>query len=212
MRGTLLTEVLIPEPGTDNAQEEQIHIAYEPLTPSVIDDEKAQSYIEALNFACSRPDIRNIAVTGPYGAGKSSVLLTWEKSEDNDYRVMTVSLADFEMQRASPGDAYVGESKPDSDGHDKKSTKAEEKTIEYSILQQLLYKEKKSVLPYSRLERISDVSTCQIAMMAANLLFILALTVTGLLFLFPDYICTKLSMPPELSRFLLALPVLGRAK
>lgn len=211
MRGTLLTEVLIPEPGTDNAQEEQIHIAYEPLTPSVIDDEKAQSYIEALNFACSRPDIRNIAVTGPYGAGKSSVLLTWEKSEDNDYRVMTVSLADFEMQRASPGDAYVGESKPDSDGHDKKSTKAEEKTIEYSILQQLLYKEKKSVLPYSRLERISDVSTCQIAMMAANLLFILALTVTGLLFLFPDYICTKLSMPPELSRFLLALPVLGRA-
>ena len=120
MRGTLLTEVLIPEPGTDNAQEEQIHIAYEPLTPSVIDDEKAQSYIEALNFACSRPDIRNIAVTGPYGAGKSSVLLTWEKSEDNDYRVMTVSLADFEMQRASPGDAYVGESKPDSDGHDKK--------------------------------------------------------------------------------------------
>jgi ABC-type transport system involved in cytochrome bd biosynthesis fused ATPase/permease subunit len=102
MRGTLLTEVLIPEPGTDNAQEEQIHIAYEPLTPSVIDDEKAQSYIEALNFACSRPDIRNIAVTGPYGAGKSSVLLTWEKSEDNDYRVMTVSLADFEMQRASP--------------------------------------------------------------------------------------------------------------
>jgi hypothetical protein len=38
----------------------------------------------------------------------------------------------------------VGESKPDSDGHDKKPTKAEEKTIEYSILQQLLYKEKKA--------------------------------------------------------------------
>ncbi|MCO5784235.1 pcar [Citrobacter meridianamericanus] len=211
MRGRPRTEALIPGPGADDAQEEQIHISYEPLTPSVIDDEKAQSYIEALNFACSRPDIRNIAVTGPYGAGKSSVLLTWEKSEDNDFRVMTVSLADFEMQHVSPGDAHVGESKSDSDGHDKKSTKAEEKTIEYSILQQLLYKEKKSVLPYSRLERISDVSTRQIAMMAASLLFILALTVTGLLFLFPDYICTKLSMPPELGRLLLALPVLGRA-
>lgn len=211
MSGTSRTEAPMPILGADDAQEEQINIAYEPLTPSVIDDEKAQSYIEALNFACSRPDIRNIAVTGPYGAGKSSVLLTWEKSEDNDFRVMTVSLADFEMQRGSPGDANVGESKSDSDGHDKKSTKAEEKTIEYSILQQLLYKEKKSVLPYSRLERISDVSTRQIAMMAASLLFILALTVTGLLFLFPDYICTKLSMPLELSRFLLALPVLGRA-
>ncbi|ECJ3407262.1 pcar, partial [Salmonella enterica] len=71
-------------------------------------------------------------------------------------------------------------------------------------------KEKKSVLPYSRLERISDVSACQIAMMTASLLFILASTATGLLFLFPDYICAKLSLPPELSQFLLGWPVLAR--
>ena len=192
----------------DDDQEAQIQIAYEPLTPSVIEGEKAQSYIEALNFACSRPDIRNIAVTGPYGAGKSSVLLTWEKAENNDFRVMTVSLADFEMQQASSADA--GDGKSDGDTADRKSAKAEEKTIEYSILQQLLYKEKKSVLPYSRLERISDVSAHQIAMMAGSLLLILALTATGLLFLFPDYIRAKLSLPPDLSQFLLALPVLAR--
>ena len=95
----------MPVLSANKAQEEQINTSYEPLTPSVITDEKAQSYIEALNFACSRPDIRNIAVTGPYGAGKSSVLLTWERAEDNDFRVMTVSLADFEMQRAYPGDS-----------------------------------------------------------------------------------------------------------
>ncbi|WP_442528784.1 YobI family P-loop NTPase [Serratia sp. CY85251] len=204
------TEALMPVLSADDAQEEQIHIAYEPLTPSVIEDEKAQSYIEALNFACSRPDIRNIAVTGPYGAGKSSVLLTWEKAESNDFRMMTVSLADFEMQQASSGDTSVGDDKTDGDKADKKAAKAEEKTIEYSILQQLLYKEKKSVLPYSRLERISDVSAPQIAMMAASLLLILALTATGLLFLFPDYISAKLSLPKELSQFLLALPILAR--
>ncbi|HGE5738536.1 TPA: pcar, partial [Escherichia coli] len=153
----------MPVLSANKAQEEQINTSYEPLTPSVITDEKAQSYIEALNFACSRPDIRNIAVTGPYGAGKSSVLLTWERAEDNDFRVMTVSLADFEMQRAYPGDSLSVEGKPDYDDNEKKAGKAEEKTIEYSILQQLLYKEKKSVLPYSRLERISDVSACQIA-------------------------------------------------
>lgn len=164
----------------------------------------------ALNFACSRPDIRNIAVTGPYGAGKSSVLLTWERAEDNDFRVMTVSLADFEMQQASLGDTGKDENKSDTDNTDKKSAKAEEKTIEYSILQQLLYKEKKSVLPYSRLERISDVSAGQIAMMAASLLFILALTATGLLFLFPDYIREKFSLPLKLSQFLLNLPVFVR--
>ena len=103
MRRPSRTEALMPVLSANKAQEEQINTSYEPLTPSVITDEKAQSYIEALNFACSRPDIRNIAVTGPYGAGKSSVLLTWERAEDNDFRVMTVSLADFEMQRAYPG-------------------------------------------------------------------------------------------------------------
>lgn len=66
------------------------------------------------------------------------------------------------------------------------------------------------MLPYSRLERISDVSACQIAMMTASLLFILASTATGLLFLFPDYIREKLSLSPELSQFLLELPVLAR--
>lgn len=210
MQGLSRTEALMPILSADDAQEEQIHITYEPLTPSVIEDEKAQSYIEALNFACSRPDIRNIAVTGPYGAGKSSVLLTWEKAENNEFRMMTVSLADFEMQLASSGDTCVGDDKTDGDKADKKAAKAEEKTIEYSILQQLLYKEKKSVLPYSRLERISDVSAPQIAMMAASLLLILALTATGLLFLFPDYISAKLSLPKELSQFLLALPILAR--
>lgn len=210
MVGPSRVEVLMPVPGADDDQEKQIQIAYEPLTPTVIEGEKAQSYIEALNFACSRPDIRNIAVTGPYGAGKSSVLLTWEKAENNDFRVMTVSLADFEMQQASSAETGTGDGRGDGNTAEQKAAKAEEKTIEYSILQQLLYKEKKSALPYSRLERISDVSAQQIAMMAASLLFILALTATGLLFLFPDYIRAKLSFPMALSQFLLALPVVLR--
>lgn len=147
MRRPSRTEALMPVLSANNAQEEQINTTYEPQTPSVIEDEKAQSYIEALNFACSRRDIRNIAVTSPYGAGKISVLLTWERAEDNDFRVMTVSLAAFEMQRAYPGDSQAVEGKPDYDDNDKKAGKAEEKTIEYSILQQLLYKEKKVCCP-----------------------------------------------------------------
>lgn len=114
------------------------------------------------------------------------------------------------MQQASPVEPGTGDDKGDSDKADKKAAKAEEKTIEYSILQQLLYKEKKSVLPYSRLERISDVSGRQLVAMAASLLLILTSTATGLLFLFPDYIRTKLSLPPELSQFLLTLPVIAR--
>ncbi len=122
---------------------------------------------------------------------------------------MTVSLADFEMQRAYPGDSLSVEGKPDYDDNEKKAGKAEEKTIEYSILQQLLYKEKKSVLPYSRLERISDVSACQIAMMTASLYSYWLQTATGLLF-FPGLHPGKALLSPELSQFLLELPVLAR--
>lgn len=73
---------------------------YEALTPSIEPQESA-AYTEALNFACSRGDIRKITVTGAYGAGKSSVLRTWKKCPDNDLRIMTVSLAKFEMQSVS---------------------------------------------------------------------------------------------------------------
>ena len=75
MRRPSRTEALMPVLSANKAQEEQINTSYEPLTPSVITDEKAQSYIEALNFACSRPDIRNIAVTGRVS---QSVCYQWE--------------------------------------------------------------------------------------------------------------------------------------
>ena len=50
------------------------------------------------------------------------------RAEDNDFRVMTVSLADFEMQRAYPGDSLSVEGKPDYDDNEKKAGKGE-KTI-----------------------------------------------------------------------------------
>lgn len=186
---------------------EQNNYTYEALTPSIIEPEKAHNYIEALTFACSRPDIKNIAVTGPYGAGKSSVLLTWQQYPCNDFRVMTISLADFDMQR-------VPDQKTDTVSKDEDNSEAGnkggEKTIEYSILQQLLYKEKKSSLPYSRIERISDITSRQVAGMAGNLMLMIVLVMTGLLFLFPDYISTKLTLPRWLSHSLLDLPVVCR--
>ena len=42
------------------------------LTPEVLPENKAV-YTEALDFAFSNNDIKNIAITGIYGAGKSCV-------------------------------------------------------------------------------------------------------------------------------------------
>ncbi|WP_210454448.1 pcar [Pantoea ananatis] len=187
-----------PEPDEISTADE-----YEALTPSIIEPQESSTYTDALNFACSRGDIRNIAVTGAYGAGKSSVLRTWKECPDNDLRIMTVSLADFEMQSASRPKAEPADKQGNTSSADDKKAAAEEKTIEYSILQQLLYKEKKSSLPYSRIERITDISSFQVASVAADLLLILIVMLAGLLCLFPEYVSNKLSLPGMISQYLI---------
>lgn len=180
---------------------------YEALTPRIIVPEESIVYTDALNFACSRGDIRNIAVTGAYGAGKSSVLRTWKECPDNDLHIMTVSLADFEMQSAARLNAEPADMDVTLSSADDKKAAAEEKSIEYSILQQLLYKEKKSALPYSRIERISDITSFQVASVAMNLFIILSVMLVGLLCLFPEYVRNKLSLPETISQSLIEMPV-----
>lgn len=63
------------------------------LTPEVLDENK-QIYTEALDYAFSNSDIKNIAITGIYGAGKSTVWNTYvhQKGLSN---VITVSLGKY---------------------------------------------------------------------------------------------------------------------
>lgn len=175
---------------------------YEALTPSILGPEESAIYVEAINFACSQDEIKNIAVTGAYGAGKSSVLLTWRECPDNDFHIMTVSLADFAMQSSpKPKPEHGGKEETGSPADEKKA--AEEKTIEYSILQQMLYQAKKSALPYSRIERISITPRLQIAARAGELLLIVSLALAGLFCLFPDYFRNKFALTETISHYLL---------
>lgn len=181
---------------------------YEALTPAVLEPEKARSYVGALNYAFNQPDIRNIAVTGPYGAGKSSVLKTWCQEKEDSMHVLTVSLADFDMQkRASDDDTDDDKGKK---GEDEKNEVTSEKSIEYSILQQILYKNKKNELPYSRIERISGVTLKQILRSAALLTMTMLLAGVALFFLAPDYVTARLSLPVVLSQYLLEHPFPAR--
>lgn len=195
-------------PAVETDSGEMNALGYEALTPTVLEQEKAISYIEALNFAYNMPDIRNVAVTGPYGAGKSSVLKTWCQAKDGALRVLTVSLADFDMQK-SESEKDKQDDKDKTDEVEKK-TETSEKSIEYSILQQILYKNKKNELPYSRIERISSVTMGQILNSAALLTLTTMLAGVALFFLAPDYITAKLSLPVVLSQYLLACPFVAR--
>ncbi|GKW27539.1 hypothetical protein AB6D34_14025 [Pectobacterium brasiliense] len=193
---------------SDDDSSETSAVGYEALTPTELDSEKASSYINALNYAYNHPDIRNVAVTGPYGAGKSSVLKTWCKTKEATLRVLTVSLADFDMQNSQRDNK-----KDDDDGNEsgvKKDIATTEKSIEYSILQQILYKNKKDELPYSRIERISGVTEWQVAKSASTLTCIFSMVALSLFCLVPDYVTAKLSLPEILSSYLFEHPFVVR--
>lgn len=191
----------------EKEEENEVTYDYDSLTPALMNEKDAQHYVRALNFACHEPDIKNIAVTGPYGAGKSSVLLTWSKYRQQDLKIMTVSLADFDMIRVTT----ETEDKPAETGiKSEKKAKQQEKSIEYSILQQILYKARKSELPYSRIERIADVTPKQTRIMALSLLATVGSSLAGFVFLFPDYFRNKLSLPTVFSEFILSIPAVLR--
>lgn len=66
---------------------------FERLTP--INDVKMDVYEDAINYAFDNPDIKNVAITGAYNAGKSSVLASYKKKHKK-LKFIHISLAHFE--------------------------------------------------------------------------------------------------------------------
>lgn len=102
-------------------------------------------------------NVKNIALTGPYGSGKSSVLKTLMR-DFNKAKYLNISLATLE------DDTFYQETKDtqysDCDESKKKLTQEKESInhlIEYSILQQIIYKEESHKLRQSRLKRIQNI-------------------------------------------------------
>lgn len=66
---------------------------FERLTP--INNVKMDVYEDAINYAFDNPDIKNVAITGAYSAGKSSVLASYKKKHKK-LKFIHISLAHFE--------------------------------------------------------------------------------------------------------------------
>lgn len=96
-----------------------------------------KTYETSLLWALRDPYIRNIAVTGPYGSGKSSVIATF-LNKNKQFHYINVSLATF----------------------DETKTKNEDwrNNVEFSIIQQLIYHVKNNTLPESRFQKIRHAS------------------------------------------------------
>lgn len=141
---------------------------YLSLTPIANADED-NAYSDMLKFALSQDKISNIAVTGPYGSGKSSVLLTFQ-IQNPDWKYLNISLATFKDHLEVEGAS---------------NKEIEIEAIEKSILQQLFYSVDQKTLPRSRLKRIVTVQPRELI---ANTLFISIWTYLTLFIFFPESI------------------------
>lgn len=133
----------------------QDHFEYVDLAPTDKAD-KSGIYSDALIFATKNRNVSNIALTGPYGSGKSSIIKTFLKR----YRkywflkkpVLQISLAAF-LPEAD--DSNFDQENSIQVAKQKKGNVSKQE-IERSILQQMLYGADANSLPLSRFKRIQS--------------------------------------------------------
>ena len=121
------------------------------LTPEVLPENKAV-YTEALDFAFSNNDIKNIAITGIYGAGKSSVWKTYEEKEKLK-NVVTVSLGKYEdnLSDETPENPEQGEDGVKLEGHQQgKDYSDSENRLEKQLINQILSQIPVEQIPLSK--------------------------------------------------------------
>ena len=159
----------------------QIKNLQESLQPQRINpEEKAYQGVRDIAERLRLKDATNIALTGPYGSGKSSILITL-KADFPNYKYLNISLAT--LQASQEVDRKVDSKEEDSkelkDRDGESITKNNlDRLIEYSILQQLVYREKQTTLPDSRLKRIFHLSTKKVKNITwATILAVVALVV-----------------------------------
>lgn len=74
------------------------NIKFESLTPKILEENKP-IYTKALDFAFENDSIKNIAITGVYGSGKTTIWNTYVKQK-NLKNIITVSLGKYEDECA----------------------------------------------------------------------------------------------------------------
>ena len=104
-------------------------LVFEKLTP--LDDHNIGIYKSAIDFAFEHGDIRNVAISGAYGAGKSSVLAYYEKTCQGK-KFIHISLAHFQDQEYTDG---ITQNNAGAKAELKSDTINPTKTIRESVLE-----------------------------------------------------------------------------
>ena len=133
--------------------------SYEILSPYISEDilftkdgEETETK-KQLNFAIinENEQIKNIALTGPYGSGKSSIWESFCKFENISKRKQKVSISFANFKNTNENET---------------NDKFTEYEIERVIIQQLIYSKDNKALKYSSFQKIKDISDFKIATLA----------------------------------------------
>lgn len=122
--------------------------SYEILSPYINKGILSEQTKKQLEFAVinERKQIKNIAITGPYGAGKSSIWASFcDEKEISENDQIQISFANFKSNSTSKKDSNVVESE-----------------LERVIIQQLIYSKENKDLKHSNLKKIENIDLCKI--------------------------------------------------
>ena len=113
---------------------------------------------EVLTHALNDEDIRNVALTGPFGSGKSSIIQTLME-EHKEFHYLPISLATLQADEEGnePKNGNKTTPKNRDEVNNGNSEESLNRKIEYSILQQIIYREKAETVPNSRFKRIVHI-------------------------------------------------------
>ncbi|MBO7412969.1 MAG: hypothetical protein J6U20_04810 [Fibrobacter sp.] len=197
-------------------------IPFQHLAP--IDTVDDKTTFDALDYALSQKNIHNIALTGNYGAGKSSILESYIKRNKRKNDFLKISLATFAVENKDENanqenvttisEANQKAKEDDcTEARETKNSKGEFpetilQKIEKSILQQILYRKSGIKLPNSRFIRIKrtnkiDVIITEIVVLA--LFFVSNYFIHGKIW---EYICKPMSIPLKWDSIALSISLL----
>lgn len=129
---------------------------FERLTP--INDVDLNVYEEAINYVFNNSDIRNVAISGAYSAGKSSILASYERKHSN-LRFLHISLAHFEYPEHEDG------------------TEIKESVLEGKILNQLIHQIPSEKIPQTNFRVKKKTSDNNIKWMTFEIVLFLVMLI-----------------------------------
>ncbi len=105
--------------------------------------ENNKEYISALDWAFNNPHIHNIALAGPYGSGKSSIIHSYIKARA-ELKHISLSLANFSCAKKE-------------DEESNSAADYDEEALETAIVKQLFYKVRHKRIPRSRYRKLQTI-------------------------------------------------------